>query len=99
MCCMGECTGISFVDSTSLDVCHNQHIHCHKVFAGVAARGKTSTGWFYRFKLHLVFNERGEIIGFCVTPGNVDDRKLVSDLAKDLFEKFIGVKGYISTTR
>jgi len=96
MCCMGECTGISFVDSTSLDVCANQRIHCHKVFAGVAARGKTSTGWFYGFKLHLVVNERGEILRFCITPGNVDDRKPVPDLAKDLFGKLFGDKGYIS---
>ena len=44
--CMGSCTGISFLDSTDLPVCHNKRISQHKVFAGVAARGKTSTGWF-----------------------------------------------------
>jgi len=43
-CCLGECTGISFIDSTALDVCLNQRIHCHKVFAGLAARGQTSMG-------------------------------------------------------
>jgi hypothetical protein len=49
--CLGDCTGISFIDSTSLDVCLNQRISSHKVFAGLAGRGKTSTGWFFGFKL------------------------------------------------
>lgn len=95
-CCLGECSGISFIDSTSLDVCLNQRIHCHKVFAGLAERGKTSTGWFFGFKLHLVVNERGEILQFCITPGNVDDRKPVPKLAQRLFGKLFGDKGYIS---
>ena len=95
-CCLGHCTGISFIDSTSLDVCLNQRIHTHKVFAGLAARGKTSTGWFFGFKLHLVVNERGEILQMCITPGNVDDRKPVPRLVKKLFGKLFGDKGYIS---
>lgn len=94
--CMGQCSGISFIDSTSLDVCLNQRIHCHKVFAGLAERGKTSTGWFFGFKLHLVVNDRGEVLQFCITPGNVDDRKPVLRLAKKLFGKLFGDKGYIS---
>jgi len=95
-CCLGECTGISFIDSTALDVCLNQRIHCHKVFTGLAARGQTSMGWFFGFKLHLVINDRGEILRFCITPGNVDDRKPVPGLAKQLFGKLFGDKGYIS---
>jgi IS5 family transposase len=95
-CCLGHCTGISFIDSTALDVCLNQRIHAHKVFAGLAARGKTSTGWFFGFKLHLVVNDRGEILSFCITPGNVDDRKPVARLVKKLFGKLFGDKGYIS---
>lgn len=97
-CCLGECSGISFIDSTSLDVCRNQRIHCHKVFTGLAARGQTSMGWFFGFKLHLVVNDRGEILRFCITPGNVDDRKPVPSLAKHLFGKLFGDKGYISQT-
>ena len=95
-CCLGSCTGISFVDSTSLDVCRNQRIHNHKVFDGLAARGKTSMGWFFGFKLHLVVNDRGEILQFCLTPGNIDDREPVPQLAKKLFGKLFGDKGYIS---
>ena len=94
--CLGRCSGISFIDSTSLDVCLNQRIHSHKVFAGLAGRGRTSTGWFFGFKLHLVVNDRGEILRFCLTPSNIDDRKPVPHLAKKLFGKLFGDKGYIS---
>lgn len=92
----GVCTGISFVDSTPLKVCHNKRIERNKVFAGVAARGKTTMGWFYGFKLHLVVNEHGEILSFQLTPGNIDDRKPVPFLFTDLFGKVFADKGYIS---
>lgn len=92
----GQCTGLSFVDSTPIQVCHNRRIKRHKVFAGLAAHGKTSMGWFYGFKLHLVVNEHGEILAFQLTPGNVDDRKPVPVLFKDLFGKVFADRGYIS---
>lgn len=92
----GQCSGISFIDSTSLAVCRNPRIAQHRVFAGCAARGKTSVGWFYGFKLHLVVNDQGELLAFCLTPGNVDDRRPVPKLAKRLFGKLIGDKGYLS---
>ena len=92
----GKCTGISFVDSTPLKVCHNKRIKRNKVFAGVAARGKTTMGWFYGFKLHLVVNEHGEILSFQLTPGNVDDRKPLPVLFEGLFGKVFADKGYIS---
>jgi len=94
--CLGSCTGISFIDSTSLDVCLNQRIASHKVFDGFAARGKTSTGWFFGFKLHLVINDRGELLHVTLTPANVDDRKPVPQLVRNLFGKVFGDKGYIS---
>lgn len=94
--CLGDCTGVSFIDSTSLDVCLNQRIASHKVFAGLAKRGKTSTGWFFGFKLHLVINDRGELLSVCLTPGNVDDRKPAPKLLRKLFGKVFGDKGYIS---
>jgi len=95
-CCLGQCSGISFIDSTSLDVYLNQRIHSHKIFSGLTERGKTSTGWFFGFKLHLVVNDQGEILQLCITPGNVDDRKPVPHLVKKLFGKLFGDKGYLS---
>ena len=83
--CLGRCTGISFIDSTALAVCKNPRIHSHKVFAGLAERGKTSTGWFFGFKLHLVFNDRSELLNLLLTPGHVDDRKPVPKLVHQLF--------------
>ena len=94
--CLGSCTGISFLDSTPLAVCDNHRIAQHKVFDGVARRGKSSTGWFFGFKLHLLFNDRGELLNLALTPGNVDDRKPVPRLVKRLFGKIFADKGYLS---
>jgi hypothetical protein len=94
--CCGSCSGISFVDSTALRVCTNRRIKRHKVFAGLAARGQCSLGWFYGFKLHLVINEYGEVLAFTLTPGNVDDRKPIPQMVKWLFGKLFGDKGYLS---
>jgi transposase len=94
--CFGECTGISFIDSTPLVVCHNRRIAQHKVFEGLAERGKSSTGWFFGFKLHLIFNDRGELLNIALTPGNVDDRKPVPKLVRRLFGKLFADKGYLS---
>ena len=98
MCCMGKSRGINFIDSTHLKVCHNRRIHQHKVFNGTAERGQCSIGWFYGFKLHLIINDRGEILAFYLTKGNVDDRNLkhMMDMTKDIFGKLYGDKGYIS---
>jgi hypothetical protein len=94
--CMGNCTGISFVDSTPLAVCHDKRIARHRAFDGFAARGKTSMGWFYGFKLHLVVNECGELVAFQLTPANTDDRQPVPTLSRRLFGKLFGDKGYLS---
>lgn len=92
----GQKTGLYFVDSTSLKVCHNRRIHQHQTFAGIAERGKTSVGYFFGFKLHLVVNHLGELMSFCLTKGNVDDRQPLSKLFKGLTGLSAGDKGYLS---
>lgn len=96
--CFGECTGISFVDSTKISVCHNKRIFNHKTFDGFAQRGKSILGWFYGFKLHFICNEKGEILNFYFSPGNADDRdvRIFEVLKKKLFGKLYGDKGYVS---
>jgi len=101
LCCFlvsrfGRCSGISFIDSTKKSRCHNRRIWSHKVMAQFAARGKTSVDWFYGFKVHLVINDEGELLGVKITAGNVDDRDPVPELARSLFGKLFGDRGYIS---
>lgn len=92
----GPNTGIAFVDSTALAVCGNKRITRHRVFRGVAALGRTTMGWFFGFKLHLIINECGELLGIKITPGNMDDRVPVPRMAKGLTGTLFGDKGYIS---
>lgn len=94
---LGDCTGISFIDSTRLEVCAKQRIHQNKVFIGAATRGYSTMGWFYGFKLHLVINDMGEIIAFQLTQGSVSDNNtnLLLTLCKQLFGKLYGDKGYL----
>ncbi|NEP19721.1 MAG: IS982 family transposase [Leptolyngbya sp. SIO4C1] len=93
--CFGSCTGISFIDATSLKVCHNRRICGHKVFKDIAARAKTSVDWFYGFKLHWVVSEHGELLNVTLTPGNTDDRKPVIDLLSGLSGKVFADRGYV----
>lgn len=94
---MASCMGKSFIDSFSLKVCHIKRVSSHKVFKGLAKIGKTSVGWFYGFKLHLAINPNGEIIAFCITPGNVADNNetVLLKITKKLFGKLFGDKGYL----
>jgi hypothetical protein len=98
--CFGKCTGITFVDSTKISVCHNKRISNHKVMKDLAKLGKSSMGWFYGFKLHFACNEKGEILTFFFSPGNTDDRseQVFDVLRKKLFGKLYADKGYISAS-
>lgn len=95
---LGQSSGISFIDSTPIRVCKNKRIYNHKVFDGIAKRGKSTMGYFFGFKLHIVINDSGEIIEFVITPGNVDDRKPLKDASfiKNIYGKLFADKGYVS---
>jgi hypothetical protein len=90
-----EETGVYFADSTKLAVCHNRRIHRHKVFDGLAARGKTSMGWFFGLKLHLVINHKGQVMALKITPGNTADSTVLDQITQHLSGKIYADKGYI----
>lgn len=96
-CCLGKCSGISFLDSTVLKVCHHKREKQNKVFKGTATKGRGTMGWFFGFKLHIIINERGEIIDFLITQGNVDDRQPLKDKTfhDRVFGKIFADRGYI----
>jgi hypothetical protein len=96
LCSLAKQTGISYVDATCLPVCHNKRLYRHKVFKGLAALGKSTMGWFFGLKLHLIINEQGERLSVHLTPGNVDDRKPVRQMTQTLVGLLFGDKGYIS---
>jgi hypothetical protein len=95
---MGDCSGISFIDSTPIRVCHNRRIHSNKVFKQYAQRGKCSIGWFFGFKLHIIVNEKGELLNFAITQGNIDDREplIAGKMLKNIWGKLFGDRGYLS---
>ena len=97
-CRMGDCTGISFIDSTALKVCHIKREHSNRVFDGMATKGKTTLGWFFGFKLHIIINDKGEIISFVITQGNIDDRYPLSmeSFISKVSGKLYADRGYVS---
>lgn len=86
---------IAFMDSTSLAVCHCKRIYGHKVFQGLASRGKTTKGWFFGFKLHVIIDPQGNLIRVKLTGGNTDDRTVVDEMTQNLTGFLMADKGYI----
>ena len=93
----GKCMGISFVDSTMIPVCHNMRRKFNKVFDGLTKNGKGTMGWCPGLKLQLLCNEIGDVLMFCLTPANEDDRnpRVWKVFTKVLYGKVFADKGYI----
>ena len=91
----GKRTGIYYIDSSCLPVCHLKRQRRHKTFKNVAAFGRTSVGWFFGLKIHLVINERGELIAFKITSGSASDSKCAGSLLSALQGLAFGDKGYL----
>ncbi|MGD1859810.1 MAG: transposase [Leptolyngbyaceae cyanobacterium] len=80
-------TGIAFIDSTTIEVCHPRRAKSHKVFSDQVGGSKNSMGWHFGFKLHLVINDRGELLAFKLTPAKTDDRVPVPEMTQDIIGK------------
>lgn len=88
---------IKLTDSTPIPVCKNIRISSHKVMKRLATRYKTTTGYFYGLKLHVITDEHGNLLKLMFTTGNVDDRLALDkflDILKDSL--IIADAGYIS---
>jgi len=96
--CMGKCRGINFIDSTTIKVCHIKREKQHRVLNGLATKGKSTMGWFFGFKLHLIINDKGEILSFYLSKANTDDRDMdvMNVLTQNIFGKIFADRGYIS---
>lgn len=90
----GQHTGIYYADSKKLPVCDNHRIHQHAVFKGIADRGKSSTGWFFGFKVFLIINQYGQIMNCQLTKASKADNNF------DWMLKFFkGLKGVVFTDK
>lgn len=91
----GKRTGIYYIDSTCLPVCHIKRSKRHKTFEEIAQYGRTSVGWFFGLKLHMVINNLGELMAFKITSGKQNDAKAGESIMEKLHGLMFGDKGYI----
>jgi len=90
-----QCDGLSYIDSTHLPVCHIKREYTHKIFEGVAAKSKSTMGWYFGFKLHVISNQYGHPISYELTRSTVDDRQVPDSLFDKIFGELYGDKGYL----
>ena len=91
----GKRTGIYYIDGSCLPVCHLKRQKRHRTFKTVAEFGRTSVGWFFGLKIHLVTNNFGQLIAFKITRGNRSDGQEAHSLLRCLKGLAFGDKGYI----
>jgi transposase len=92
----GRRTGFYFIDSTCLPVCHIKRSTRHRTFDDIAQYGRTSVSWFFGLKLHIVINDRGELMAFKLTRGNKQDAQAGESMLHTLKGTAFGDRAYIS---
>ena len=83
-----DITEYMFIDTTPIAVCHNLRERKHEVFKGIIAKYRTSTGWFFGFKLHMLFNTHEEVVRLVITQGNINYRTPVPDMLKNISSNY-----------
>jgi len=88
---------LQFADSTKLAVCHIKREFTHKVVKGLATKSKSTMGWYYGFKLHLVCDKDGQILAWRITTATVDDRNGLSLIWDELTGMIVADAGYLGS--
>jgi transposase len=92
-----EATQFYLLDAEPVPVCHPvRHGRVRLLREAGAYFGKSSKGWFFGFKLHLLVTARGMIINALLTPGNWDDREAATALVQEVASGSVclGDRGY-----
>ena len=88
-------TDLKYADSSKLPVCHIKREFSHKVVKGLANKSKSSMGWFYGFKLHIIVNDLMQILNFTISQATGDDRKGLEMIWNDIFGMIVADAGYV----
>ena len=87
---------IKHIDSTDIPVCLFKNANAHKTMKGLANFGRSSKGLFYGLKMHIITDLKRRLLSLKLTSGNVDDRKVVIPMSKEIYGILIADAGYIS---
>lgn len=81
---------LKFIDSTKLEVCKIWRAGSHKTMKALAKKSKSTTGWFYGLKLHIVCDDNGNLLYIAFTTANIDDRRILEKALKNFENSIFG---------
>jgi hypothetical protein len=88
---------VKIVDSTPLPVCHNMRIYKHKTMKKYATRSKSTMGWFYGLKLHLLIDLQRNILNIQFTTAKASERAVLKAFFMTISNSIVVADaGYIS---
>lgn len=90
---------LKIADSTKLAVCNIKREFSHKVCKGLARKSKSTMGWFYGFKLHIVCNQLMQILECTILTATVDDRAALELIWAHIFGLIVADAGYLGKNR